>query len=819
MATDAFIDDPEDADTLASDGGIVTIRPVRPGDRAALAALYAGASRRNLWLRFFIVPGRATLTAELDSLCRPETGDRLSVVALDGPALIGVASCARLDPGSRMAEIALFVADDQHGRGIGTLLLEFLAARARRAGITEFVGSTLRANTGAQRLIQDFHAHARTKAGAGLVRLDVDLTDQPAFDEAVDARERVAERASLRSLLAPESVVVVGAGRHHGGVGHEVLCALRDYGFPGRLYAVNPHGMPVCGIHAHRHLADLPEAPDLAVIAVAADLVPGILDAAGRRGVRSAVVLSKGFGAARAVNRRRRAEVLKIAREHGMRLLGPATVGLISTDPRIRLNACMSPVRPPVGGLAMASQSGAVGIAMLAAATESGCGVSTFVALGEKLDVSSNDLIAYWYDDPRTRAVALHLESFGNPRKFARTVRALSLRKPVLALESGRSRAGRAGSRETVEALFTQAGVIRTTGMEEVLDTARMLIDQPLPAGRRMAIVGNGGGLNVLAADSAEALGFTVSPLTRATRRELPRGRDNPVDLGMDAGAAAIASAAEIVANSGEADILLLIIVATRANVPAGIVKALGDVVDDHPDLTIAAVVTGSVDDLHLFGGRGAPVFTAPDRAIRALAYAHQYAAWRRQPLGRRPHLAGIDRRCAQAGIDQALAAGDDVLPRDAVHGILNAYGISVAPTTSAAPALTMTAGIRHDPLFGSVVRLALRGTPAGLLDGHSLRLVPLTDLDARRMWSDLRAARLLTGRRDGPPVDTAALEELLLRLSLLAENHPEIAEVELTPAPTGPGGITVTGASLRLTRAAADSDPSVRRLSAAARG
>lgn len=506
--------------------------------------------------------------------------ERLTVVALDGATVIGAAACSRLGLDSHSAEVACHVAPHHRGRGVSTLLLEHLADRARPIGISEFVG------------------------------------------EVPDRGEE------LRPLLEPRSVVVIGAGPRHGGAGHETLRALRDYGFAGRLYAVNPAGREVFGVPGHRSVSDLPEAPDLAVVAVRADLVATALKEAGQCGVRAAVVLSKGFGISGPVARQRRAEALEIAREQGIRLLGPSSIGVVSTGARTRLNACLSPARPPAGGLAVASQSGAVGVALLADAARSGCGISSFVSLGEQLDVDENDLINYWYDDPATRAAALCLEQIRDPGEFARRAQALGRRKPVLAV----TRAG---------ALLEQSGVICTTGIGEMLDTARVLIGQPPPAGARMAIVGNGGGLTALAADRAEASGFTLLPLRRETRRQLPQGRDNPVDLGIDASPAAIAGAAETVANSGEADILLLIIVGTRANCPIGIMTALGEVADNHPGVTMAAVLTGGNEGIQTFGERGAPVYPEAERAVRALAYAHRYALWRQQPLtGHRDLLA-----------------------------------------------------------------------------------------------------------------------------------------------------------------------------------
>ncbi|AEV84953.1 CoA-binding protein [Actinoplanes sp. SE50] len=590
---------------LASDGGVVTLRPARPGDRTGMLRfrLAAAATDRIILVACAGPPppdaakdhaaekdaandhaaekdaanDHATAkdaandhATQKDAAKKAERAERAeqATARKGAPPVIGVAAYARLDPAGRTAEIAVHVAPHHRGRGIATLLVEQLTAHARQAGITELIG--------------------------------------PGPDGGTE----------LRPMLTPASVVVIGAGPRHGGAGHETLRALRDYGFAGRLYAVNPAGRPVCGVPAYRSVSDLPEPADLAVVAVRADLVPAALKEAGRCGVRCAVVLSKGFASSGPVSRQRRAEVLQVAREQGVRLLGPSSIGVLNTGPDARLNACLSPERPPAGGLALAAQSGPVGIALLAGAARGGCGVASFVSLGEGLDVTENDLVTHWFDDPATRAVGLCLESVRDPAGFATLVRALGRRKPVLAV----SRAG---------ALLESAGVICTTGIGEMLDTARMLIGQPAPAGARMAIVGNGGGLTGQAADLAEAAGFTLLPLTSATRRQVARGRDNPVDLGIDATPASIAAAAETVANSGEADTLLLIIVGTRANCPIAIMTALGEVVDGHPDVTIAAVLTGGNDGIQTFGSRAAPVYPDAARAVRALAYAHRYAVWR----------------------------------------------------------------------------------------------------------------------------------------------------------------------------------------------
>ncbi|BCJ49353.1 GNAT family N-acetyltransferase [Actinoplanes sp. NBRC 14428] len=886
------------ADALTSDGRIVTIRPVHGGDRRALAALFGAASEESLRLRFFAAPSSAAISAEIDRLCRHRDDRHLVVAAAEAGHIVGVASAERTDDTARRAEFAVFVAEPARGRGIGTLLLEHLAVRARALGITELVGEVLPVNTGMLRVAHDLSARVWSRFGDGVVDVGLATGDDESAVAAIDARDRCAERASLAALLTPASVAVAGAGHHRGSVGHETLRALREYGFTGRLYAVNRHATPIDGIPVARSLRDLPAPVDLVVIAVPAEEVAGVLRDAAAAGARAAVVLSSGFGEAGPEGERRQRELLGIARAHGIRLVGPNCLGVLNTDPRVRLNAAFAPAPPPAGGLAIASQSGAVGIALLDNALRTGCGVSTFVSLGNKADVSGNDLIAYWYDDPATRAVALYLESFGNPRKFARTVRALARRKPVLAIKSVRSRAGqRAGASHTaaaaapaatVDALFAQAGVVRTDDLGELLDAARMLTGQPLPGGDRLAIVGNAGGLNVLAADAAEARGLRVPALSPAVRGTLAgcASSDNPVDLGASATPAAFAEAAESVARSGEADALLLVIVATRANAPAAILSALGPVVDGCPDLPVAAVLVGRGDEAPVLGTRGAPVFALPERAVAALAHASTYAAWRRQPLGSRPDLGIVDVERARELIAGALADGGGWLPYPRVAGLLHCYGIEILPAErvrtgaaamaaaerlgypvvlkSADPALVhksdtgavrlgltgaaavrdafdavvaagapgagalvqrqvsapveLVAGIAHDPSFGSVLLLGLGGVRTDLLGDRSLRLVPLTDLDARRMWQDLRSAPLLTGYRGGPAADTAALEDLLLRLGRLAENHPEVAELDLNPVLAGPDGVVAVDAKLRLVPAGAEPDPALRRLRAAGR-
>ena len=877
----------DQVDALAVDGGIIAIRTARPTDHRALASLYGAAAPESLRLRFCVNPSAASLVAEVDRVCLPESDRHLTVLALEGEHLVGVASCERADDAGPRAEFAVFVAEAHRGRGIGTLLLEHLADHARSRGISELIGEVLPDNIDMLRVALDLSGHAWSRFDDGIVDVGLATTGDAASEQAVDLRDRTAERASLRALLSPASVAVVGAGHRPGGVGHETLCGLLEYGYTGALYAVNRSGRPVAGIAAYGSVRALPRPIDLLVVAVPADQVAGVLAEGASVGVRAAVVLSAGFGEAGPDGRRRQQDLIRFAREHGIRLVGPNCLGVLNTDPRVRLAAAFAPHLPPAGGLAVAAQSGAVGIALLDDAIRAGYGISTFVSLGNKADVSGNDLIAYWYDDPATTAVALYLESFGNPRKFARTVRALGRRKPVLALKSGRSGAGqRAGASHTaaaaapaatVDALFAQAGVVRTDSLGDLMDAARMFTGQPLPAGSRLGIVGNAGGLNVLAADAAEACGLSVPA------RGVP-GLDNPHDLGAGTTSAAFAAAAETVAESGGVDMVLLVVIGTRANLPAEIMAALAEVVDRHPDLAVAAVLVGGSEAATTLGIRRAPIYDVPERAVRALAHAARYADWRRQPLGRRAALPGIDAEGARTAIGAALAAGHGWQTYEHTAAILTAYGIRILPAVTATdpasaaaaadhlgypvvlksadpdlvhksdtggvrlgltgPAavrhafaqvaaaghssgvvlvqkhvtepVELVAGIAHDPQFGSVLLLGLGGVNTDLLGDRVLRLVPVTDLDAARMWRGLRAAPLLTGYRGAPPVDTDALEDLLLRVGRLAEDFPEIAELDLNPVLAGPDGVVAVDAKLRLAPVGTEPDPLLRRLNAA---
>jgi acyl-CoA synthetase (NDP forming) len=860
-----------------------------------LGALYTRASSRSRYLRFF--SAGISIDREVQRLVMP--GDHhVVLVAEHGGVAVGVASYEILN-GSQ-AEIALLVDDAWQGDGIGSLLIEHLAAAARRAGIRELVGDVLATNVTMLRTSASLAPGIARDHGDDQDVVRIHIPSQP--DEralaAAGARDRTAEHNSLRPLLAPASVAVIGVSRSQRGVGYEVLQALHAGGFTGRTDPVNPHAKTIAGLECYPSVRAIPQHVDLAIVAVPASRVERVIDECGAAHVGAAVILSAGFGETGPSGAATQARLLASARRHDIRVVGPNCIGVINTDPWVRLNATFAPNSPTPGHLAVASQSGAVGIAILDSAERSGVGIATFVSLGNKVDVSTNDLLAYWYDDVTTRAVALYVESFGNPRRFTWLARALSTRKPILAVKSGRSAGGRrAGASHTaaaaapdvaVDTLFRQAGVLRMDTLGELLDAARLLTEQPLPAGDRVAIVGNAGGLNILAADAAEAAGLKVvefsTPLQQQFAHLAPHlaGVVNPVDLGADAPPATIGRAIRALGSSGEADALVVTLVATRTNDLPGAVAALSEAADDQSHLPIVAVIIGGDSPLKL-GKGNLPVYQSPEDAVRSLGHACRYARWRREPTGGKPVLGGIDRKAAREIIAAALTDGAGWQPVAVTRSLLACYGIPLLETRLATgieqaqelarelgfpvvmkatrPGLVhkselgavrlglsndsavreayqavarsldeaeppvalqrmvqtgaeLVVGVAHDPLFGSLVMVGLGGVHTDLLGDRTFRAVPVTDRDAAAMWRELRAAPLLTGYRGMPAMDIDALEQVLLRVARLAEECPEVSELDLNPVVAVPSGVAALDVKLKLQPVGDEPDAYVRELS-----
>jgi len=661
-----------EADVVLVDGGTMHVRPIGPADADRLVAFHEGLSPQTVYLRFFSAKPRLS-TDQVEHFTHVDHHDRVALVAELGDRLIGVARYDRL-AGTDSAEVAFVVTDEHQGRGIGTVLLEHLASAARECGITRFVAQTMPGN---RHMLDVF----RTAGFEESARFDHDTVDVELLIEPTDRsravieqREHRSESASVARLLTPRSVAVIGASRTQGTVGHQVLRNLLAGGFAGPVYPVNPGAEHVASVKAYPTVGDIGDPVDLAVIAVPAPAVPEVVRQCAAKGVGGLVVLTAGFG--EVGETAAQAELRDLARRNGMRLVGPNCIGVVNTG--VGLDATFAPHAPTPGRVAMQSQSGALGIALLERSARMGLGVSTFVSVGNKADVSGNDLLQYWEDDAGTDVVLLYLESFGNPRKFARIARRVSRRKPIVAVKSGRSAAGvRAASSHTaamaspdlaVDALFRQAGVIRVDTLDELFDMALVLSSQPLPAGNRVAIVGNAGGPGILAADACAAAGLELPELSSATQAALravidPNGSvANPVDLVASATPDVYDAALRALLADDLIDAVIVIAVPTFAAAAAGVAEVVERAAADQAKAVLGCFLAAP-DMTPLHGkspGTGVPSFSSPEPAALALARAARYAAWRRQAPGAVPDLDGFDIDRARSVVEAYLARSPD---------------------------------------------------------------------------------------------------------------------------------------------------------------
>jgi acyl-CoA synthetase (NDP forming)/RimJ/RimL family protein N-acetyltransferase len=691
-----------DADVALSDGGTVRIRPIRPDDGPRIVAFHALQSPDSIYFRYFS-PHPQLTDAEVEHLTHVDYVDRMAFVALRDDVLVGVARYDRW-PTRSEAEVAFFVDDRHRGRGLASIFLEYLVEAARRAGISSFTATVLPSN---QRMVAVFRKagfEMRSTFDEGVIEVRFDLRPTPEAEAAVEARARRAEAESVRLLLAPRSVAVVGAGRERGSVGHAVLRNLLAREFAGPVYPVNPHAGHVAGVAAHASLDDIPGPVDLAVVVVPAAAVPEAIRDCGRKGVKAAIVISAGFAESGPEGAALSAAALRMARRFGVRLLGPNCLGVINTDPQVRLHATFATPRARPGPVALLSESGTIGGALLDRMGEVGLGASSFAAIGNRADVSANDLLQYWAGDERTRLVLLYLESFGNTRRFSRIARALSRTKPIVAVKSGG--AARAYPDEaagvaagSLEALVAQTGIIRVDTLAQQLGVARVLASQPLPGGNRVALVGNGGGSLALAADACVDAGLVLADLGPGVRAAVGEGpgtgarlRATTVDLGFEAGPADLERAlAAVLADDGvDAALvacapaprqstaeLVAAVAAARAGAPAGTAKPL-----------VVCAFGTHPPGIAVAGGGEVPVFDFPDDAAYALGKVAGYARWCAQPEGEAVVPAGCDPGAARERAVAALDAGEEGwLPTASAIEVLAAGGLPVVPSRVVADA------------------------------------------------------------------------------------------------------------------------------------
>jgi acetyl coenzyme A synthetase (ADP forming)-like protein len=681
-----------DGDVVLRDGSTVRVRAMRPDDDQALFGLLDSLSEESRWLRFFSPTKGSALASE----ARRETNldHTFGLLAVSGAEerVVGHAFYAALD--EARAEVAFTIADDFQGRGLGTILLGQLAEVASANGIQMFEAEVIAANHAMLHVFRESGFPIEVSAIAGQLHVTFPTSFTHEAIDRFERRETSAAVNALKLFFNPRAVAVIGASRQRGTIGGEIFHNLIGFGFNGPVYPVNPSAEVVQSVPAYKSVEAIPGPVDLAIIVVPAEKVIEAAAACGRKGVKALVVISAGFSETGAEGQSQQAELVRVCRAAGMRLIGPNCMGIANTAADVRLDATFAPGMPPAGRVGFSSQSGALGLAIIEHANSLGLGISTFVSVGNKADISGNDLLRYWESDAGTDVILLYLESFGNPKKFSQIARRVGRKKPIVVVKSGRSTAGAratsshtgaliAASDVTVDALFRQAGVIRTDTLEELFDVASLLTNQPLPRGQRVGIVTNAGGPGILCADACEARGLEVPLLSEDSQRKLRAflppgaGVGNPVDMIASAPAGHYRQAMEVVAADENVDALILIFtppLVTQAEDVAQAIIAAAKLIDrGKPVLTVFLSAAAVPDDL---GAARIPSYAFPETAAIALARAARYRQWRERPETLAPQFSDMRRDEAAAVVASALARGEGWLRNEELAALFSCYGL-----------------------------------------------------------------------------------------------------------------------------------------------
>jgi acetyl coenzyme A synthetase (ADP forming)-like protein len=847
-------------------------RPPTRADAEALLTFFRGLSDRSLYLRFH---GHPSVDERLvDPVLEPDWIEHGALVGTADSRIVAVANYVRLRD-VHSAEVAFAVADDYQGRGIGTRLLEQLAPIAESVGIDQFLAEVMLQNTAMLGVFTDAGFETTRETISGIAEVQLALRATESFHVRVDERDHIGVVTSLQPLFEPSTVAVIGASPRLGSIGGELFRNVLRGEYSGVCFPVNRTGASVAGVRAYQSVGEIGVPVDLAIVCLPGAAVLEAADEALRAGVRALCVISAGFAEIGPDGEARQEQLLELVRGRGARLLGPNCLGIAVAAPQ--LNATFGPRALPQGNVGFSSQSGALGLAVLERAAERQLGLSAFVSIGNKADISSNDLLEYWEDDPHTDVVLLYLESFGNPRKFARVARRVARAKPIIAMKAGRTRAGAraasshtaalAGSEAAVDALFRQAGVLRVDTLEELLDVAGLLAGQPLPRGRNVAVLTNAGGLGILCADACESAGLTLPALGEATVEALEAvlpaeaSVGNPVDmLGSAVGETYEQVLPPLLRDPG-IDALIVLFVPPVVAGAEEVAEAIARTVEsagsaDKPVLACVISAEGVPGRL-----LSAPVaaFAYPESAARALGRAADRAAWLRRPQGRTVAPDDIDEAAARAVV---AAADERWLTPEETRTLLSAYDIPLVPERAAAtvegavaaaaelgyPVVLKTAlagvhkterggvaldlrdeeavreaaerigpplivqplvrdgvellvGAVQDPVFGPLVALGPGGTLAELIGDAGLRLAPLTDVDADELVHSGKVGMLIDGYRGAPPADAAAVADVVLRIARLADDFPEVAELDLNPVIAGPDGCVTVDARVLVGR------------------
>jgi acyl-CoA synthetase (NDP forming)/RimJ/RimL family protein N-acetyltransferase len=765
---------------LLRDGESVLLRAAAATDVPAVEAFMGTVSRASLQMRFMAAVAQVSRSA-IEFMCTGEPRDRLCLLAIVGQGpdsrVVGTGSYTAIGVG-RKAEVAFLVQDEFQGRGISTLLLERLAGVAAGSGFTGFEAEVLYENEAMIKVFRDSGFEVQQAVDGGSIHVEFPVGGLASLRERAELRDRIATAHSIAPLLRPRTVAVVGASRDPAGIGSMIFRAILRGNFSGTVYPVNNQTTSVHGVRAYPSTRDLPEPAELAVIAVPANQVLEVVAEALQAGARGLLVVTSGFAESGAEGAARQKDLVDLVRSHGARLIGPNCLGLMNTHPEVRLNASLAPVMAPSGRIGFYSHSAALGLVILNYAAEHGLGFSTFVSAGNRADVSGNDLLQFWEEDSSTDIALLYLETFGNPRRFARVARRISYRKPVLCVKSARSRAGGDAARAhigavrqsdtNVEMLFRQTGVIRADTLEEMFDITVLLAHQPLPRGNRVGIISNSGGVLTICADACDARGLVVAG-------------HRAVDLGPFVTVDAYERAIEQTMQDDEVDALIAIYACLGDCDPEVVGRAIrrgvlrGERESGVSKPALLCLIGGAPGAVQ-YGVEGAgtarshrvfPSYRFPESAALALSRAVQYAAFRRRPAGRLPLYEDVDAAAARQEVTAMLdvASGEAMrLEGEPASRILRFFGIQARVLPSPprpVPAERTILEVGSDPSFGPLLRIRRPGK------APVVRITPLTDNDIREIVETA-----------GMPGD-CGVEELLGRVSQLIEDLPWLSGME----------------------------------------
>jgi acetate---CoA ligase (ADP-forming) len=873
---------------LLRDGSRVLLRPIEKSDVPLWLAFIASLSTRARYLRFHNIPKEMT---EEDAVhyCTVDYNNSFAYVAEEGKGeerrFIAIARYYRL-PNKRSAEVAFAIEDSHQNVGLGTRLIQALVNVAREKGIAVFESWVLGEHSQMMDAFRGYGFHTSSILEGGVYHVTFPIKQTPAVDKKEIDRDRIATIASLQPILKPKAVAIIGAARSRGTLGNLLIRCILQSGFSGIVYPVNPNTDSVLSVKSYPSVKDIPGPVDMAIIAVPGAIVNRVADECGQKGVRALIVISDGFKERGPEGAAREEELRNITLSYGMRLVGPNCMGIINTDPSINLNATFSQVYPAEGNVAFLSQSGAMGLTILEHAKNLNMGISTFVSVGNRADVSPNDFLQYWEQDEATKVILLYLESFGNPKQFARIARRTSEKKPIVAVKSGSTAAGaRAASSHTgalatsnvaSDVLFRNAGIIRVNSVEELFNLATFLSTQPFPRGRKLVIVTNGGGPGIIAADAASTNGLEVKDLSEETKKKIKPAlkRDislgNPIDTTAGATAEEFEGILRVLAADKDVDAVLAIFVPPMIIETKDMEDALRRVAPifwKHKKPLLGCFIGQKGLSAQLgTHGHYIPLFTFPEEAIVSLRRAVEYNELRQKPKGKIPAIAGIQKEKARELIENIIRnkTGDrQWLSTGEINELLGCYGIrqpNVAFARTAAEAkkfadkfgfpvvvklasptithktdvggvvlnvnsanqvgtafntikhnleklgrekemagvtvqkmitggIETIVGVTQDPSFGPLMMFGSGGVYAELMKDVTMKIHPITDLDAAEMVNSVKMSRLFEGYRGSPPSDVKALQNLLLRVSAMVEDVPEIAELDLNPVNVMPEG------------------------------